>query len=93
MISVSPNAWEVKEWSNLNISEATDRRLYRIADETCRKHGKTQLSRPIKYASDIWNACEINEKWYEIRQFDVMGVIEPGRHRNSIVWMEYVGGR
>jgi len=51
------------------------------------------LSRPIKYASDIWNACKINEKWYEVRQFDIMWIIEPGRHRNSIVWMEYVGRR
>lgn len=52
-----------------------------------------QLSRPIKYASDIWNVYEINEEWYEVRQFDVMWVIEPGRHRNSIAWMEYVGRR
>jgi len=89
------NAREVKEWSYLNRSEAADRRLFRIVGETCRKHwcNMMLLSRPIKYASDIWNACKINEKWYEVRQFDIMWIIEPGRHRNSIVWMEYVGRR
>lgn len=47
----------------------------------------------VKDASDIRHLRQISQKRRHVRQFRVVWIIEPGRHGDRVIGMEYIGRR